>query len=164
MVARGRFRDDLLYRLRVVPIDVPPLRDRPEDVRVLVRHFAADLAHGAGRPAPTFAEEALVRLEGRPWPGNAREVRNVVERILTLADGPRVGPEAIRPEDGAATGLTEGIVLPPQGLDVECVIDALVRQAFDRTAGNQSAMSRLLHLGRDRIRRRLDRLGLPHHP
>jgi DNA-binding NtrC family response regulator len=163
LVAQGTFRADLLYRLRVVPVDIPPLRERPEDVPVLVRHFAGEIAEAAGRPAPSFTPEALEVLSSRLWPGNAREVRNVVERILSFADGDPLGPERIRPEDGAPTGHLEGIVLPPQGLDVEGVIDALVRQAWERTAGNQSAMSRLLHLGRDRIRRRLDRLGIPHH-
>jgi DNA-binding NtrC family response regulator len=160
MAAQGRFRPDLLYRLRVVPIDIPPLRERPEDVAVLVRHFAESIAASAARPTPVFSPEALSLLAARAWPGNAREVRNVVERILTLSPGLRVGPERVRPEDGAAAPAGGGIALPSQGLDVEALIDGLVRQAWDRTGGNQSAMARLLRLGRDRVRRRLARLGL----
>jgi two-component system nitrogen regulation response regulator NtrX len=86
-IAESRFREDLLYRLNVVPIDVPPLRDRLEDVPALVAHFAEQLGAGAGVPGKRFAEEAVRRLQTRPWPGNIRELRNAVERALILAPG-----------------------------------------------------------------------------
>jgi two-component system, NtrC family, nitrogen regulation response regulator NtrX len=83
----GRFREDLLYRLNVVPIEVPPLRERLEDVPALVAHFAEQLGTSAGVPGKRFAEEAVRRLQTRPWPGNIRELRNAVERALILAPG-----------------------------------------------------------------------------
>ena len=86
-IAESRFREDLLYRLNVVPIEVPPLRDRLEDVPALVVHFAEQLGAGAGVPGKRFAEEAVRRLQTRPWPGNIRELRNAVERALILAPG-----------------------------------------------------------------------------
>ena len=86
-IAEGRFREDLLYRLNVVPIEVPALRDRLEDVPALVAHFAEQLSAGAGMPGRKFAEEAIVRLQSRSWPGNIRELRNAVERALILAPG-----------------------------------------------------------------------------
>jgi two-component system nitrogen regulation response regulator NtrX len=86
-IAESRFREDLLYRLNVVPIDVPPLRERLEDVPALVAHFAELLGASAGVPGKRFAEEAVRRLQTRPWPGNIRELRNAVERVLILAPG-----------------------------------------------------------------------------
>jgi two-component system, NtrC family, nitrogen regulation response regulator NtrX len=86
-IAEARFREDLLYRLNVVPIEVPPLRERLEDVPALVKHFAERLAASAGVPGKKFAEDAVVRLQSRAWPGNIRELRNAVERALILAPG-----------------------------------------------------------------------------
>jgi two-component system, NtrC family, nitrogen regulation response regulator NtrX len=91
-IAEGRFREDLLYRLNVVPIEVPALRDRLEDIPALVAHFAGQLAAGAGVPGKKFAEDAVRRLQSRPWPGNIRELRNAVERALILAPGKVVTP------------------------------------------------------------------------
>ncbi len=90
-IAASRFREDLYYRLNVVPIVVPPLRDRREDVPLLVQHFVARLAAESGMPARSIAPEAMERLASLDWPGNVRELRNTVERLLILATGPRVG-------------------------------------------------------------------------
>ena len=89
-IAEGRFREDLLYRLNVVPIEVPALRERLEDVPDLVAHFAEQLSAGAGVPGKKFADEAVARLQSRSWPGNIRELRNAVERALILAPGKMV--------------------------------------------------------------------------
>src|SRR5687767_8298471 len=86
-IAEGRFREDLLYRLNVVPIEVPPLRERTEDIPALVAHFAEQLAASAGVPGRRFADDAVRRLQTRSWPGNIRELRNAVERALILASG-----------------------------------------------------------------------------
>ena len=86
-IAESRFREDLLYRLNVVPIDVPPLRERLEEVPALDAHFAELLGASAGVPGKRFAEEAVRRLQTRPWPGNIRELRNAIERALILAPG-----------------------------------------------------------------------------
>jgi len=86
-IAEGRFREDLLYRLNVVPIEVPPLRERVQDIPALVAHFAEQLAAGAGVPGRKFSEDAIRRLQSRSWPGNIRELRNAVERGLILASG-----------------------------------------------------------------------------
>jgi two-component system nitrogen regulation response regulator NtrX len=86
-IAEGRFREDLLYRLNVVPIEVPPLRDRKEDIPALVAYFVDQLSAGAGVPARKFSADAVRRLQARSWPGNIRELRNAVERVLILASG-----------------------------------------------------------------------------
>src|SRR3989449_1828828 len=87
-IAAGRFRDDLLYRLNVVPIEVPPLRSRRGDIPQLIEHFVEQLTRRGGLPAKPFDREAVQRLAAHDWPGNIRELRNAVERLLILAPGP----------------------------------------------------------------------------
>jgi two-component system, NtrC family, nitrogen regulation response regulator NtrX len=91
----GRFREDLFYRLNVVPVQVPPLRDRKDDVPLLVRHFAAQMATRNGFPAREFTDAALTRLQGMEWPGNVRELRNTVERLLILSAGARIDEDDV---------------------------------------------------------------------
>jgi len=110
-IGEGHFREDLLYRLNVVPIEVPALRDRLEDVPALVGHFAEQLAAGAGVPGRKFADDAVRRLQSRPWPGNIRELRNAVERALILASGKMVTAadiDRLLPADGAGAPLEPG--------------------------------------------------------
>jgi two-component system nitrogen regulation response regulator NtrX len=89
-IAEGRFREDLLYRINVVPIEVPPLRERRADIPQLVQHFVDDLTKRTGLPAKAFDAGALKRLSAYDWPGNIRELRNAVERLLILGSGPSV--------------------------------------------------------------------------
>jgi two-component system nitrogen regulation response regulator NtrX len=89
-IAEGRFREDLYYRLNVVPISVPPLRERAEDIPALVTYFCQRLAGRSGVPGRRFSPEAVQALQQRPWPGNVRELRNAVERLLILAQGKEV--------------------------------------------------------------------------
>src|SRR5439155_308944 len=89
-IAAGRFREDLLYRLNVVPIEVPPLRARRADVAQLVAHFVTQMTRSGGLPAKPFDAEAVQQLAARDWPGNIRELRNAIERLLILATGPAV--------------------------------------------------------------------------
>jgi two-component system, NtrC family, nitrogen regulation response regulator NtrX len=91
----GRFREDLFYRLNVVPVQVPPLRDRKDDIPLLVRHFAAQMATRNGFPAREFTDGALARLQGMDWPGNVRELRNTVERLLILSAGARIDEDDV---------------------------------------------------------------------
>jgi two-component system nitrogen regulation response regulator NtrX len=107
-IAAGRFREDLLYRLNVVPIEVPPLRARRGDVAQLVEHFAAQLAARGGLPPKGFAEEAVERLAAHDWPGNIRELRNAVERLLILAPGPVVTLADTERIAGLGSGAGDG--------------------------------------------------------
>ncbi|OQW57504.1 MAG: hypothetical protein A4S17_04655 [Proteobacteria bacterium HN_bin10] len=90
-IAEGRFREDLFHRLNVIPIEVPPLRDRVEDIPLLVAHFLDVLSREAGVAARNFSPEAIAALQRRTWPGNVRELRNAVERLLILAPGREIG-------------------------------------------------------------------------
>jgi DNA-binding NtrC family response regulator len=155
-VAEGRFREDLLYRLRVVPIRIPPLRERREDVGVLARRFLEAIAAEWGRPALRLGPSAVAALERRAWPGNVRELRNAVERAVILARADELSA-ADFPEEVQGTSRT---VLPSAGCRVEEVIDDLVRQALERCEGNQSAAARLLGMTRDQVRYRMQRMGL----
>ena len=112
-IAAGRFREDLLYRLNVVPIEVPPLRARREDIPQLVEHFAAQLATGQGLSPRSFADPAVERLRRHDWPGNVRELRNTVERLMILANGDVIGEGDVLRMVGAGAedvGLGEALL------------------------------------------------------
>jgi len=94
-IAEGRFREDLYYRLNVVPVHVPPLRERREDIPLLVAYFVEQLTRGEGMPPRAVSPEAVTRLQSLDWQGNVRELRNTVERLLILATGPRIGTEDV---------------------------------------------------------------------
>jgi two-component system nitrogen regulation response regulator NtrX len=94
-IVAGRFREDLFYRLNVVPVHVPPLRERREDVPLLVGHFVEQLTRGEGMPPRVVTPEAVTRLQQLDWPGNVRELRNTIERLLILSTGPRIGTEDV---------------------------------------------------------------------
>ena len=165
MIAAGTFREDLYFRLAVVPVRVPTLAERPEDVPALVAHFAGKLARRRGRRPPEFTPDALEELKRRPWPGNVRELQNVVERALLLAEGAVVRPEDLpgdvlripRPGDGLDPDLPPGQTL------------ADVRDAFERRVvakvladcrGNVSRAAERLGLDRTTLHRRLKGWGL----
>jgi DNA-binding NtrC family response regulator len=160
LLAAGKFREDLLYRLRVVPIRIPALRERPEDVPILARHFVEEIARGWGRPGLFLTDRALATLSARRWPGNVRELRNAIERAVILARGDRIDAADLGEDPAADGGPGSRFELPAEGLKVEELVDDLVRQALDRTKANQSAAGRLLGLSRDQVRYRMQRLGL----
>ncbi len=158
-VRAGRFREDLFYRLRVLPVVLPPMRERPGDVPRLVRHFTERFAREFHKPVCGVTREALAMLESYPWPGNVRELKNAVERAVLLADGEQLTPDDFM----MATPVAQVDLawrLPNEGIDVERLMDDLVTQAIQRTGGNQSQAARLLSLSRDQLRYRLEKLGL----
>jgi two-component system nitrogen regulation response regulator NtrX len=158
-IAEGRFREDLLYRLNVVPIEVPPLRDRLEDIPALVEHFGQQLAAGAGVPGKKFAEEAVRRLQARPWPGNIRELRNAVERALILASGKVVGAADIDrllpPNDGPAAGDAQTF----EGFKQEAERGFLMQKLREHD-WNVSETARALKMPRSNLYKKIERYGL----
>ncbi|MCG6957354.1 MAG: sigma-54 dependent transcriptional regulator [Gemmatimonadetes bacterium] len=161
-VERGDFREDLFYRLNVVPVDIPPLRKRPDDIGPLTTHFIGVLSREMRRPVSTVTADALAAMERYAWPGNVRQLRNVLERILIFEDT-RVIDVKHLPSEIAEHGTDrEGFafVLPAGGVALEDVERELIEQALDRTQGNKSAAARLLGLTRDTLRYRLERFGL----
>jgi DNA-binding NtrC family response regulator len=163
-VADATFRSDLYYRLKVVPLRIPPLRDRPDDIAPLAQYFVERLARDLNRDVPTITADAIRVLEAYPWPGNVRELRNVFERALILEDTQEIGPEHLpeeirgRPRSAAGSGPPVG--LPPEGLRLEEVERDLIQQAVTRTGGNVSRAATLLGLSRGALRYRLEKYGL----
>ena len=153
-VARGAFREDLLYRLRVFDILLPPLRDRRDDLPLLANQFLADLAGALGRRLPRLSDDALDALLGHDWPGNVRELRNVLERAIILSDGDierrhlslrsRVRPVVTVPAPGALSQVERGTI----------------ERILQETDWNKSRAARRLGLSRTQLYGRLKRYGL----
>jgi two-component system nitrogen regulation response regulator NtrX len=161
-IAEGRFREDLLYRLNVVPIEVPALRDRLEDVPALVGHFAEQLAAGAGVPGKKFAREAVARLLARGWPGNIRELRNAVERALILAPGRTVTAADVDRLIPVAEGAPAGEPGRPQTFEdfkLEAERNFLVQQ-LRLNDWNVSETARALKMPRSNLYKKIERYGL----
>jgi two-component system, NtrC family, nitrogen regulation response regulator NtrX len=171
-IAAGRFREDLLYRLNVVPILVPPLRERAADIPELVAFFAKGIAEAAVVPSRQFDAEAVVRLQRRPWPGNVRELRNAVERLMILAPGKSVtaadvdrilghggesaGAGAVNPDDPFTAPTFEAFKL-----EAEKVFLAAKLRQHD---WNVSETARALDMPRSNLYKKIERYGLTREP
>lgn len=164
-VAKGEFREDLFYRLNVINIHIPPLRERPEDIAPLAAHFVDELCRDLGLPQRDIAPGGMAALERYAWPGNVRELRNVLERVLLLEDGDAITLSQLPAEIGGQ-GATNGnghaptFVLPASGVDLETLEREFLCQALERTAGNKTSAARLLGLSRDTMRYRLEKYGI----
>ena len=161
-IVAGSFREDLFYRLAVLEIRVPSLRERPEDVGPLARHFLAHFGHEFGRPVPELRPDAVEVLERHAWPGNVRELRNLMARRVALDDAPEVDGPAIdsllaAPSDVARTPVGE---LPRLQDALDATERALIRRALEAHAGNKAAAARALGLDRANLHRKIKRLGL----
>jgi two-component system response regulator AtoC len=168
-VKSGRFREDLYFRLGVIVIDVPSLRERPMDVPLLVDHFLHHFNRRMPRPIEGISEEALLAMQRYEWPGNVRELRNVIERILilerdaTIIRRDHLPPEIKRrvgPGAPTATAASAPFILPEAGVNLDEVELSLITQAIERTGGNQSQAARLLGISRYALRYRLEKHNL----
>jgi two-component system response regulator AtoC len=158
-VKKGRFREDLYYRLNVLPIVLPPLRARVEDIPTLV-HYFVDAYNGEFKKRVTgVTDEAMRSLQAYGWPGNIRELRNAVERAMLLAEDDRLTAHDF-PVVAAGARLTEAVELPPSGIDLEQLERSLVVQALERSGWNQTRAAALLGLNRDQIRYRIEKFKL----
>lgn len=158
LVDDGKFRQDLYYRLNVIALHLPPLRERAEDVPVLAEHFIAHYNRSFSKSIEGLAPETMARMSSYSWPGNVRELRNVIERVMILEDGPRIPVDALPLELVEAPNLGVGskslpkLELPMSGTSLEGVERELIRLALDRTAGNQTQAAALLEISRDTLR------------
>ncbi|HUJ08904.1 MAG TPA: sigma-54 dependent transcriptional regulator [Verrucomicrobiae bacterium] len=160
-VATGEFRQDLYYRLKVISLRMPALREQGEDIPLLAEYYLAQFAGEFNKPLKQLSPEAAKMLQQYPWPGNVRELRNVIERLVILEKAERVLPEHLPSELRLCTRPSSRsiIQLPPEGVALADVERELVRQAMERSGGNQSNAAELLGLERDALRRRLIKYG-----
>jgi len=141
--AAGRFRDDLYYRLAVLEIHIPPLRERRGDIPLLAAHFASRIAARAGRPAPEFTPDALGVLQGYDWPGNVRELENFLEKTLIFCRGDRIEAADLPWEVRRRPREEEGLSLRQATRRLEC---DHIRRALSATGGNRTQAARLLEI------------------
>jgi len=159
-VKQGKFREDLYYRLNVLPIVLPPLRARAEDIPALVHYFVDIYNTEFRKKVRAVRADAMERLQTYGWPGNIRELRNALERAMLLTEGTELTPEHFPVASAAPSRLTEGVELPPSGVDLEKLERSLVVQALERSGWNQTRAAALLGLNRDQIRYRIEKFKL----
>jgi two-component system, NtrC family, response regulator AtoC len=157
-VKSGKFREDLFYRLQVMPIPLPPLRERRGDIPLLANHYIDRFNREFRKRVRGISPAAMALLEQYQWPGNVRELRNAIERAMLLIDR-----DTLEPTDFAT--LTRSVEptqfrLPPEGVNLEEVERQLLTQALERAGGNQSRAAQLLGINRDQVRYRLEKFGL----
>jgi transcriptional regulator with PAS, ATPase and Fis domain len=154
MVSQGTFREDLYYRLNVVTVAIPPLRERPSDIPLLVQHLIDK--HEAGRHI-RVTPRAMGALSRYPWPGNVRQLENEIRRALLLCDG-------VVDLEQLSIPMAESVPVAVVGLEIKARVDQLetdlVRQALERTAGNQTQAAKLLGISRYGLHKMMKRLGL----
>jgi DNA-binding NtrC family response regulator len=160
----GRFREDLYYRLNVVPISIPPLRQRREDIPFLALHFVQKLSKDLGSRAKDISPGAMDRLLEYSWPGNVRELENTIERSLVLAGGETLQASDMRIEAarnvGAAAASSQTQPLLPEGETLEHWEQMMIKEAMRRANGNKSQAARMLGLTRNALRYRLSQMGM----
>ncbi len=162
----GTFREDLYYRLNVVAIDIPPLREHKEDIPALANFFLERFAREAGKPVQTITPAALNRLMDYHWPGNIRELENMIQRGVALSSGPALDVADFHWDDRAprdASAASSSPVLPP-GMTLEQWEEEIIREAVRRANGNKSQAARALGLSRNALRYRLSKMGVPDSP
>lgn len=152
-VERGEFREDLFYRLNVISLSLPPLRERGNDVELLAETFAATLARRYGLPEPALTPEVRAALRGHRWPGNVRELRHAIERALLLSEPGRLNPTELTPPPPGAGGRGSRHAFPTA---LSEIIAQAVREAVERHEGNKSAAARDLGISRQRLQRILE--------
>jgi transcriptional regulator with PAS, ATPase and Fis domain len=161
-VLDGDLREDLFYRLNVIPIHLPPLRERREDIPPLVAYFLDKLARELRKPTTSIGPEAMAVLERYHWPGNVRELENVIERAIVLGSGEVVGLEALPPGlSSPQQALELPVDLPPSGLDLDALLDRIERRylevALERTGGVQTRAAELLGISFRQFRYKLQK-------
>jgi DNA-binding NtrC family response regulator len=185
LVKTGMFREDLYFRLNVIPIFIPPLRERPDDILPLADHFLAEISRDFKRPVRSFSDAVRRSMLVYPWPGNVRELKNMTERAIILGAReiidetdlplPVSDPAAVQGPGSVGATAEGGIALshvetssdpsgyrfrlPDDGLDLESVERDFIRQAIDVTAGNQTRAAEMLGLTRDALRYRMKKFG-----
>ena len=163
LIEEKKFREDLYYRLNIITIDVLPLRERRDDIPLLVDHFLKRFSTEFRKSISDVSSEALRKLESYDWPGNVRELKNVIERAVLLGSGPVIGAEDVTLGRSVAAAPEKDkklFSLPVKGVKFDELEKDIVLQALDRTNGNQTKAGELLGMTRDQIHYRMEKFGL----
>jgi DNA-binding NtrC family response regulator len=161
LVARGEFREDLLYRLNLIALHVPPLRERPGDVPALARHFLAAAAQVYRRASVTISPKALRWLQAQPWPGNARQLKQLVERTLLMTDSTVLEAEDFaRPGEMQARAVPRDALPPPGSMTIDEIEKGMIVKCLTHYEGNLSKVAEALGLSRPALYRRLEKHGI----
>ncbi len=167
MATRGEFRQDLFYRLNVVPLWMPPLRSRPDDIAALARHFCASLGAANGKPHISLEPDALALLQAQPWPGNVRQLQNFVERLIVLAENPTLDAAHVRGELArqpaaamATTSSAPAVGEPTLEAQRKVTEKEALLQALGRAQDNRTLAARLLGISRRTLYNKLQEHGL----
>ena len=162
MVADGRFREDLYFRLNVVPVHLPPLRQRREDIPLLADYFLQEVTQRYQRPGLHFAKDVFRYFQTYAWPGNVRELKHTVERLAVIAESDAVDvrdlPENLTATTGSAANVL--IQLPDDGIDLEEIESEILRQALEKHGGNQTRAAQYLNITRSALIYRMQKYGL----
>jgi DNA-binding NtrC family response regulator len=156
----GTFREDLYYRLNVVPLEIPPLRARKEDIPYLSHHFVEKLSPEMGNQVRGITDAAIDKLMQYSWPGNVRELENVIERSMVMALGNQLETNDIRLDMNLRTRQATGEVGLPEGMSLDAYEQELIRNALKQADGNKSQAARILGLTRNALRYRLTQMGI----
>jgi transcriptional regulator with PAS, ATPase and Fis domain len=167
-VKEGAFREDLFYRLNVVPITLPPLRARRDDIALLAQHFARSSSKQNGVPPRTLSQPALRALMDYNWPGNIRELENAIEHAVAMSGRERELTPAMLPEEiqaGHAPAVLSQITIPDEGINFTTMVEQLERdlimRSLEKTRGNKRQAAKLLNLSRTTLIDKLQRLSAP---
>ncbi|MDM7925653.1 MAG: sigma-54 dependent transcriptional regulator, partial [bacterium] len=159
-VKAGRFREDLYYRLHILPVRLPPLRERREDIRLLADHFIRRMSSQMRKPGVTLSEDGLRILESYDWPGNVRELENVLERALVLSDDNRIGSENL---SFLSSGL-EGMDVAKDGMDLDATLEAVERRLLEKamslSGGVKARAAKLLNIKESALYYKLEKYGI----
>jgi DNA-binding NtrC family response regulator len=157
---QGTFREDLYYRLNVVPLNIPALRERKQDIPFLANHFVKKLAPDTGSRVEAITDAAMEKLTAYHWPGNVRELENVIERSLVMAKGAALDAADIKLESAPRVKPRDETHFLPEGMTLDTYEQDIIREALRRADGNKSQAARLLGLTRNALRYRLTQMGL----
>jgi two-component system response regulator PilR (NtrC family) len=169
MVGENAFREDLFYRLNVIPIHIPPLRERKEDIPLLIEHFLEKYNREIGKHFTHLTDEAKVQLLAYNWPGNIRELENAIERAVALETEPVIDVSSLPENIRGTTRQLSSIIppeIPPEGIDLENIVDNIEKdllvKALEKTGGVKKHAAKLLHLSFRSFRYRFDKFNIDH--
>jgi DNA-binding NtrC family response regulator len=160
MVAEGTFREDLYYRLNVIPIVLPPLRDRPDDIPILVEHFLRDIAASKGTPPRRISPEVMRRFQSYRWQGNVRELRNVLEQMMVLAEGEFLTERDLPEQVAESAHIAPNPSEIPTGLTMDELEKLAITKALDQCAGNRTHAANRLGISVRTLQRKLQQYKL----